>query len=130
MPQNRRVAAGVAACVFTALFPVCASAQDGGLKLPTIVAATAATSDWTTTYHALKHYDLREANPFLQPWQESPRSLISVGGLLDVGGITAWNLTVGRRNARVAVAGLWTMAAFRTVVALHNIRNAQKARPR
>jgi hypothetical protein len=130
MPQNRRVAAGVAACVFTALFPVCASAQDGRLKLPTIAAATAATADWTTTYHALTRYNLEEANPFLQPWRDSPRNLISVGSLLDVGGIAAWNLTIGRKNPRVAAGGLWTMAAFRTVVAIHNLRNAQKARPR
>jgi len=37
-----------------------AAAQGGGLKLPTFAASTAAAADWASTYHALKHYRVRE----------------------------------------------------------------------
>ena len=44
--------------------------------------------------------------------------MITLGGFIDAGSVTAWNLTVGRKNQRVAVAGLWGMAAFRAYVSI------------
>ena len=46
-----------------------------------------------------------------------------MGSLMDVGAFSVWNVTVGRKHERVAVAGLWAMAAFRTYLTIHNIRN-------
>ena len=44
--------------------------------------------------------------------------------------VSAWNLTVGRKNERVAVAGLWGMAAFRAYLAIHNLRNERQSERR
>jgi hypothetical protein len=110
---------------FVALVPSTAAAQEsaGKLRIPTIAASAAATADWVSTYQALKYYKVREQNPMLRPFQDSPGSMVSLGGLIDVGSVSAWNLTVGRKNQRVAVAGLWAMTAFRTYLAIHNMRN-------
>ena len=51
--------------------------------------------------------------------------MISVGAAIDAGLVTAWNVGVGRKNERVAMAGLWAMAAFRTYLAIHNLRNTR-----
>ena len=108
-----------------------AQEQAGKLKIPTIAASAAATADWVSTYHALKYYKVREQNPMLRPFQDSP-GLDGVAGrpMIDVGSVSAWNLTVGRKNQRVAVAGLWAMTAFRTYLAIHNMRNMRVAERR
>jgi hypothetical protein len=110
------------------LLPSLAHAQEPvSLKVPTIAAAAAAAVDWTTTYHALKYYKVREANPLLQSLSGSPGQLVSLGAALDVGGLTAWNLSIGRSRPRAAAAGLWAMAAFRSYLAVHNMLNERKA---
>jgi len=103
------------------------TAQSPSLRIPTIVASSAAAADWITTYHALTNYKVRETNPLLRPWYDSPGQMISVGAMIDLGGVTAWNLAMGPRHPRLAVAGLWTMAAFRSYLAIHNLRNEQRA---
>ena len=105
-----------------------ASAQElrPSLRMPTTLASVAAAADWASTYHALKYYRVREVNPLLRPFDREPAAMISLGGAIDVGLLSAWNLTVGRRNERVAAAGLWTMAAFRTYLAIHNMRNVRR----
>jgi hypothetical protein len=126
--RGRLAALCVSLCV--CLAPGAAWAQDtNSLKLPTIVAATAATADWTTTYHALTHYRVHETNPLLKPL-DSPGGIVSVGAAIDIGGITAWNLMMGQSHPRLASAGLWAMAAFRGYLAFHNWRNEQRAAPR
>jgi hypothetical protein len=120
----------VAALILVSFLPASAFAQEGRLKIPTIAAGTAAAADWATTYHALKYYRVQEQNPLLRPFQESPGSMVSLGAIIDVGTVSAWNLTVGRKNPRVATAGLWAMAAFRAYLALHNMRNIRKAERR
>ena len=72
---------------------------------------------------ALKYYKVQEQNPMLRPFQKSPGPMISLGGVIDAGTVSAWNLTVGRKNQRVAVAGLWAMTAFRAYLVVHNMRN-------
>ena len=99
----------------------------GDLKAPTIAASAAAAADWASTYHTLKNYRTREMNPLLRPLDHRPGTMISVGAAMDVGIITAWNMTVGRKNEKVAAIGLWSMAAFRTYLAIHNIRNQSRA---
>jgi hypothetical protein len=105
-----------------------ASAQEPpkGLRLPTFAASVAAAADWASTYHALKHYELRETNPFLQSFQNSPGQLVTVGAVMDAAAFSTWNLTVGRKHPKVAAAGLWAMAGFRAYLVLHNLRNTQK----
>jgi hypothetical protein len=107
--------------------PTAATAQDAALKLPTFAASAAAAADWASTYHALKHYRVRETNPLLRPLDHSPGSLVTAGALMDAGAFTAWNLTVGRKNERLAAAGLWAMAAFRSYLVIHNLRTQRRA---
>ena len=71
-----------------------------------------------------------ETNPLLRPLDGSPTSLITVGGLIDAGAFSVWNVTIGRKHERVAAAGLWAMAAFRTYLTIHNIRNTHRAERR
>jgi hypothetical protein len=132
MPTTGRCRRLAAALLVVCLFPMTAFAQEPSLphpslRLPTIAAGAAASADWITTYHALSNYQVRESNPLLKPWSRAPGQLISMGALMDVGGITAWNLTMGQKHPRVAVAGLWVMTAFRSYLAIHNLRNEQRA---
>ncbi|HEX5109517.1 MAG TPA: hypothetical protein VFV95_13765 [Vicinamibacterales bacterium] len=101
--------------------------QDQSLRRATIAASAAAAADWISTYHALKYYQLREGNPLLRPIDHSPGRMVTVGALIDLGGITAWNLTLGKRHPKLAAAGLWTMTAFRAYLVVHNIRNERIA---
>ncbi|OFW13363.1 MAG: hypothetical protein A3F70_00395 [Acidobacteria bacterium RIFCSPLOWO2_12_FULL_67_14] len=119
-----------AACLLVCVLPAAAAAQEKRLTLPTFVASSAAAADWVSTYQALKFYKVRETNPMLRPFERSPASLVAVGALIDVGSVSAWNVIVGRRHERVAVAGLWAMAAFRTYITLHNMRNMRRAERR
>jgi hypothetical protein len=120
----------VAALFLGCLLPAVASAQEDRLRIPTIAASAAAAADWASTYHALKYYKVREANPILRPLDGSPLSLITVGGLIDAGAFSVWNVTVGRKNERVAAAGLWAMTAFRALLVIHNIRNERRSERR
>ena len=102
----------------------------GRLYWPTIVAGSAATADWITTYHALKFYRVQEQNPLLKPFESNPGRMVSMGALMDIAGVSAWNLAVGRRHERTAAAGLWTMTAFRVFLAVHNHKNEHRAERR
>jgi hypothetical protein len=115
--------------LLVALAPSAASAQDlkPSLRLPTIAASAAAAADWATTYHALQNYHVRETNPLLQRWQSSPGQLVTVGAAMDAAAFTAWNMTVGKKHPRLAAAGLWAMAGFRTYLAINNMRNTKLA---
>ena len=130
--------AALCACVCVCLLSGTVSAQEPApfgaaassrLKLPTIVAGAAASADWITTYHALKNYQVREMNPLLQPFK-SPGPMVAAGAAMDVGGVTAWNLFVGRNHPRMAATGLWAMAIFRSYLAIHNLHNEQRAQRR
>ena len=111
------------ALVWLAPSPASAQEQRKSLAIPTFAASAAAAADWASTYHALKYYKVQEQNPVLRPLQKSPGPMISIGGLIDAGSVSAWNLTVGRKNQRVAVTGLWMMTAFRAYLVVHNMRN-------
>src|SRR6187455_2975523 len=122
----------VAAVAVLCVCPCVAAAQETissppSLRVPTIAASAAAAADWATTYHALTNYKVRETNPLLKPWYDSPGQMVGMGALMDLGGITAWNLVVGPRHPRIATAGLWAMAGFRSYLAIHNLRNERRA---
>jgi len=127
---GRSVRRLLAALLMLCFVPAIAAAQDGSLRLPTFAASAASAADWASTYHALKHYKVREVNPLLRPFETSPGSLVTMGAMIDTGTFSAWNLTVGRRSPKLAAAGLWGMAVFRTYIAIHNMRNARKAERR
>jgi len=130
MPLDRRLRVLAAALLVAILIPTLASAQQASLKWPTIAAGAAATADWATTYHALKFYKVQEQNPVLRPFQSNPGRLVTMGGMIDVAGISAWNLTIGPKHPKMAAAGLWTMTAFRAYLAIHNHINEHRSERR
>jgi hypothetical protein len=137
MLQFSRLGRRLLAVLFMVSIPAAVAAQDTpsvvpppSLKLPTYAASIASAADWASTYHALKYYKVREVNPLLSPFESSPGSLVTMGALIDVGAFSAWNLTVGRKSPKVAAAGLWGMAIFRSYLAIHNLRNTRKAERR
>jgi hypothetical protein len=134
MLQFSRVLRRLLAVLFmVSICPALAAAQDGSrssLKIPTYAASVASAADWASTYHALKYYKVREVNPLLSPFQTSPGALVTMGAVMDVGAFSAWNLTVGRKSPKVAAAGLWGMAIFRSYLAIHNLRNTRRAERR
>ena len=127
---SRGVRRLLAALFMVSIIPAVASAQETSLKIPTYAASAASAADWASTYYALKYYRVREVNPLLTPFQSSPGSLVTMGAMIDAGAFSAWNLTVGRRSPKVAAAGLWGMAIFRSYLAIHNLRNTRKAERR
>ena len=133
MLSRRPLQALAAALLVAIVLPSTAAAEDqqrGRLYWPTVAAGGAATADWITTYHALKFYKVREQNPVLKPLQQTPMRMVSVGGLIDIAGISAWNLTVGPKHDKIAAAGLWTMTAFRVYLAVHNHLNEHRSERR
>ena len=127
MTLLRRSGRGAVFVLSLCLLPTLASAQDGSLRAATMAASAAAAADWASTYHALRFYRVRETNPLLRPIDHKPGQLVSLGAAMDVGAITAWNMTMGRSHPKVAVAGLWAMTAFRAYLTIHNVRNTQRA---
>jgi hypothetical protein len=124
----RRIVAAAFLCI---LLPSLAQAQqESALRAPTIAASAAAAADWASTYYALKYFKVRELNPIINSMQHQPGRMISVGTAIDAGIVSAWNMGVGRKNERLAAAGLWAMAAFRTYLAIHNLRNTRRAERR
>ena len=100
------------------------------LQAPTIAASIASAADWATTYHALSNYQVREMNPLLRSFDRTPGRMISMGAAIDAAGISAWNVTMGKKHPKIAMAGLWGMAAFRSYLAIHNLRNTRRAERR
>lgn len=128
MPQLRT---GISLLVLCLGVPSVAAAQTPpSLKAPTIAASIASAADWASTYHALSNYRVREMNPLLRPLDRTPGKMITLGAAIDVAGISTWNMTMGRKHPKVAMAGLWGMAAFRSYLAIHNLRNTRKAERR
>lgn len=116
--------------VVGALYPALAQAQESSstsLRTATIAASAAAAADWASTYHALKYYRVRETNPLLRPLDSAPGKMVAVGALMDFGGVVVWNRAVGRKHPKLATTGLWVMTAFRTYLAVNNMRNERIA---
>jgi hypothetical protein len=116
-----------ALCVVAVLLPSLGLAQDNPLRLPTFAATAAAAADWGSTYYAVKYFRVREVNPLINQLEHDPARMVSIGAAMDTGLVAAWNLSVGRKNERLAATGLWAMAAFRTFLTIHNLRNTRKA---
>ena len=126
----RLVAAVFAVCLLGGMIkPGTASAQElrPSLKVPTVIASVAAAADWASTYHAMTNYHVRETNVLLQGLQGSPCKLVTAGAAIDVATFAAWNTIIGPRHPKVAVAGMWAMAGFRTFLVVHNLRNEQRS---
>ena len=125
----RLVAVAFVVCLLSGMGASSVAAQElrPSVKLPTTVASIAAAADWASTYHAMTNFHVRETNLLLQPFQKSPGKLVAVGAAIDVGTYSAWNMLVAPKHPKVAAAGMWSMAAFRTFLVFHNLKNEQRA---
>jgi len=101
------------------------TAQD--LKVPTVVFASAAIADWTSTYRNLATGGV-EYNPMLRFTHSKPVPTVLAAAAYDVAGVWAWNRFVGKKHPKIARAGLYTMAAFRIGLAVRNTQRLNKAR--
>lgn len=126
MPSQRRYVPPILVLALLVAFAPEASADEPRLRVPTTVFAAAAAADWASTYHALKYYRLRESNPLLRRFDDRPAKLVAIGAAIDVGAVVAWNSALGRKHPRIAATGLFAVAAFRTYLAIHNLRNEQR----
>jgi hypothetical protein len=131
MSALHRFSLAAAVAVSLCVLPAVCTAQERPapqtLRNATMAATAAAAADWASTYHALKFFRVRETNPVLRPLDGTPGKMVALGAAMDIGMISAWNLTVGRDHPKVAVAGLWAMTAFRSYLALHNLHNERRA---
>ncbi len=100
------------------------------LLVALIVPSVAFAQEPEQKQNALTFYKVQETNPLLKPMQASPKRMVTVGGIIDVAGVSAWNLTMGPKHDKLAAAGLWTMTAFRVYLALHNHLNEHRAERR
>lgn len=132
MTPKGRASAIVLAIALVCALPQAAQAQQPQpqpqrLRIATTAAAVAAAADWGTTYHALKHYRVRESNPLLRRFDSNPGKMVMLGAAIDVGGALAWNHLVGKNHPTLAASGMWAMTAFRAYLAVHNMRNTERA---
>jgi len=115
--------------LFVILLLWASAAQAQSLKIPTMVFAAAATSDWASTYVVDRGpYVTRtsvttfhEDNPLINGLQSRPATMVAVGAAIDVVGVTLWNHYVGRNHPKLAAVGLYVAAAGRIAMAANNL---------
>jgi hypothetical protein len=99
-----------------------AALRQPSLTIPTIVFAGAAVSDWAVTYHGLATHKFDEGNPLIRRWQHRPLLMVGAGAAIDVGEWLLWNRFVGREHPKLAVAGLYAAAVYRSYLAGRGLR--------
>ncbi|HYM23554.1 MAG TPA: hypothetical protein VEU08_10105 [Vicinamibacterales bacterium] len=128
----------IVVCAWLAL--VCAAragAQDrvddrSGLKMPMTIWAAGVAADQISTYRFATGYRdvLREANPLISGLDRHPVLLVAAGSAMDAAtGWAAWRF-FGTSHPRVAKALFYGAAAYRTYLAVHNVRLMQAMPPR
>lgn len=98
--------------------------RERALTVPTVVFMSAAVSDMASTYVTNRWGGLHEQNPTLNWLQPHPLAMVALGAAMDVAGVRAWNHFVGTKHPRLAAAGLYAGAAFRTFLAARNLHRA------
>jgi hypothetical protein len=103
---------------------------DGALKIPTYVWTSAVAADWVTTYQFSSRYGdlLHERNPVLRALDGHPAWLVAAGASVDAA--TGWAVyrLIGSRHPRLMQAALYGAAAYRTYLAIDNVRMMREAR--
>ena len=122
-----------AVCVVLALWAASAFAQDQprpSLKIPTIVYASVAGADITTSL-LCRPPGCHESNPLIA-WMEpqGQATMHITAAAMDAAGVWAWNRYVGRRHPKLAKVGLYVVAAVRVGVAVRNVKVAQSVKRR
>ena len=106
-----------------------AAQSDSGLKIPTIVWAAAVTADQATTYQFSSQYGdvLHERNPLIRRLDTHPVWLVTAGTAIDL--TTAWaaHRFFGERHPRLVKIAFYGAAAYRTYLAVYNIRMMRQA---
>jgi len=106
--------------------------DEAGLKIPMTIWAAGVAADQISTYRFASGYRdvLREANPLISGLDRHPVLLVAAGSAMDAAtGWAAWRL-LGANHPRVAKALFYGAAAYRTYLAVHNVRLMQAMTPR
>jgi hypothetical protein len=97
--------------------------------MPALVWAAAVATDQATTYQFSSHYPniLHEQNPFIQGLDRHPIWLVAAGTAIDA--TTGWAVYrfLGRQHPRLAKVAFYSAAAYRTYLAIHNVRMMRRA---
>src|SRR5205814_8850999 len=98
------------------------------LKIPAIVWAMGVATDQATTYQFSSRYPnvLHEQNPFIQGLDRHPVWLVAAGTAIDA--TTGWAVYhfLGPRHPRLVRIAFYSAAAYRTYLAVHNVRMMQQ----
>lgn len=106
-----------------------ADTPDRGLKIPLLVWAGAVAADQATTY-AFSSRDgdlLHERNPLVGGLDGHPAWLVAAGASLDAASAWAAYELLGRRHPRVMKIALYGAAAYRSYLAIYNVRMMHEA---
>ena len=106
-----------------------ADSIDGGLKIPLLVWGSAVAADQTTTY-AFSSRDgdlLHERNPLIRGLDGHPVWLVAAGASIDAASAWAAYELLGRRHPRWMKVALYSAAAYRSYLAIYNVRMMREA---
>ena len=106
-----------------------AAQTDRGLKIPATVWAISAAADQITTYQFTNRYRsvLHEENPLISGLDRHPALLVAAGSAIDAATGWASYELLGRKHPRLAKIAFYGAAAYRTYLAVHNIRMMRQA---
>jgi len=100
-------------------------ARAQALDVPTLAFASAAATDWVTTYRNRNYF--REGNPMISWLDHKPAAMIGLGVAIDTAGVYGWK-KLTRNHKRLRSVGLYVAAAARIAVAARNDRMRRSAR--
>jgi hypothetical protein len=112
--------------VFFVLIASTAHAQS--LKLPANIFLAAAASDDITTRVALSNANIYEVNPLYRGFVGHPNTQLIAMSAVD--GLTAYwfGRVVARQHPKLATVALYTLAGFRSYIAIHNLQAIRDVR--
>lgn len=107
------------------LLLVATPAQAQSLKLPTAVFASAAATDWASTYVGVTRHHQLEQNPLINQLQSRPVEMVVTGAAIDAAGVVAWQHLM-RHHTRIGAVGLYVGAAARLYLATRNVSRSRR----
>ena len=102
------------------------SSSGPSLKIPTTVFLAAASADWVSTGVALSQPGFTERNPMLAFTRSNPAGTVAALVASDLVGAWVINRFVAPRKPTLAKVLLYSFAAARVGMAMHNARSLRR----
>jgi hypothetical protein len=111
------------------LFAAPASAQvDPNLKAPLVIYSSAMAADWGSTVYSLSSNPrAREGNPLVN-WMSHEPTMLAVGAAMDVTALYVGYRLIGKSHPKLAKVLLYSLAAVRGYLVVHNIQVGRRGR--